>query len=181
MFRVSSPVSVSASLRSENPPGGGGGGGGGDDGDASALGVHKNANLDNQNNADKNGSRGNVASMEGLPPRPLFLDSYLDDAALGIEWKSGRLDGGRRRGTRPSSHLTTSVPLWSGGGGRAVGSPSQRALPRGEGGLWEEEGGAVAGRGDGGGRNGTAAAAMDVLREVERMQVGTRVYDFFFF
>lgn len=143
-----------------------------------------------------------AASVEGLPPpRSLFLDtSSVGDgvtrrsAEFATAATAGRFavatttaaggDGARNaRHGRPhralssSPRLSASLPLWPGGGEGAGALPlrsSLEAVPGG-GGAWEEGAGAV---GVDGGRDGDVAsavassAAMDVLRELERMHVG---------
>lgn len=113
-----------------------------------------------------------------------------------IEWGGGgrtTLRGWRRHGGRPqasAAHLSASVPVWGdgGGGGGHGGTREVSTQSRQQGGGEEkEEGGERVGVGGGGGdeRSGSgqpdgvgdcggsaaAAAAMDVLREVERMHV----------
>lgn len=119
---------------------------------------------------DGRSSNNNTAVDHRLPPRPLFLDHSMDDL-------TGRL-AGRRRGGRAPSHLSTSMPLWGGGrsdGGGGGRSPPRQALSR-EGGLDWDRGEAQEGLGVGEGRDGAASAAMDMLREVERMHVSSRMF-----
>lgn len=138
-----------------------------------------------------------AATVEGLPPRSLYLDPRgVGDGVTGRSAEFATTAAGRcaeagggarnvRRG-RPhralasSPRLSASVPLWPGGGGDGGGvagasslRSSLEAVP-GRGRVWEEGTGAVGVDGGGDGDIASVAAssaAMDVLRELERMHV----------
>lgn len=135
-----------------------------------------------------------VVAVEGLPPHAVILDSRVvgGGVAGSAEFTTaGRFtDGSKRRSGRhgrhqallSSPHLSASVPFWPGGGGVAGSLPlrsSLQAIPRSRGareGVEEEDKSeAVGGDGDEDKDFASAvasSAAMDVLKELERMHVG---------
>lgn len=169
-----------------------------------------NSNSSNNHSSSVSGEGAPAFSSSSRPPS-LPAGYSVDDtrAAAAAEWDVGPALRGRRRhrpyrgggggegGGRRASHLSASVPVWGGGddggggggrgdrgGGRGNHSAARNGLlPTRRRGLLQDDDEEEEEEEVGVGREGTesAAAAMDVLREVERMQVSGNPFFFSFF
>lgn len=151
-------------------------------GGAPAFGRHDEGVDRGNGNSNSDGDRTRVPGVPAYS-RPPSLAFSVDDASAA--WGAGRVppglrrpyggDGGGGGGTRGSSRLSASVPapVWSGG---RLGTSSLRVrggLPaRGRGPQDDDDEEEEEQEEEGVEPEGAAAAAMEVLREVERMHVG---------
>lgn len=150
-------------------------------GGAPAFGRH-DEDVDRGNgNSNSDGDRTRVLGVPAYS-RPPSLAFSVDDSSAA--WGAGRVPPGRRRpyggggggGTQSSSRLSASVPapVWSGDRLGTSSSCVRSGLPaRGRGPQDDDDEEEEEGQEEEGVEpEGAAAAAMEVLREVERMHVG---------
>lgn len=141
-LRARSPVSMSTSLRVEDLVSNG----------ALAASVENDRRNEAVTAAKIEGNEWpHETPARGRPPTRVLVDSSLDFSV------------GTRRNHQTSSYLSASRPIWGSGGERAS---EERGLPNKRTSMHTE------GEMDGGNGDGVTAAALDMVREVERLQVG---------